>query len=46
MRRTVLIRKKSFAIRVLRHWNRLLRVVVKAPFLEAVKARLDQALST
>ena len=39
------IRKKSFTVRVVRHWNRLPREVVDAPFLETFKARLDQALS-
>ena len=28
------IRKKFFTVSVVRHWNRLLRVVVAAPFLE------------
>ena len=39
------IRKKFFALRVVRHWNRLHRKVVNAPSLEAFKARLDGALS-
>ncbi|KFM06285.1 hypothetical protein AS27_02240, partial [Aptenodytes forsteri] len=39
------IRKKSFTVRVVRHWNRLLREVVDAPSLEVFKARLDGALS-
>ena len=30
---------------VVRHWNRLLSEVVDAPSLEALKARLDGALS-
>jgi len=34
------IRKMSFTVRVLRHWNRLLRVVVDALSLETFKARL------
>jgi len=38
------IGKKSFTVRVVRHWKRLPREVVDAPFLEAFKARLDQAL--
>lgn len=39
------IRKKLIAVRVVRHWNRLPSKVVDAPSLEAVKARLDGALS-
>ncbi|KFU92035.1 hypothetical protein M959_01387, partial [Chaetura pelagica] len=39
------IRKKFFRVRVVRHWNRLLREVVDAPSLEIFKARLDGALS-
>ena len=39
------ISKKFFTMRVVRHWNRLPRDVVDAPFLEAFKARLDGALS-
>jgi len=39
------IRKRSFIVRVLRHWNRLPRDGVEAPSLETFKARLDQALS-
>ena len=39
------IRKKSFTVRVVRHWNRLPRDVVDALSLETFKARLDQALS-
>ena len=38
------IRKKSFAVRVLRHWKWLPREVVDAPSLEVFKARLDGAL--
>ncbi len=39
------IRKKLFTVTVVRHWNRLPREAVNAPFLEALKARLDWALS-
>ena len=39
------IRKKFFAMRVVRHWNRLPSEVVDAPSMEAFKARLDGALS-
>ena len=39
------IRKKFFAVNVLRHWNRLPKEVVNVPFLEVFKARLDGALS-
>jgi len=39
------IRKKLFTMRVVRHWNRLLRKTVVAPSLEVFKARLDRALS-
>ena len=40
------IRKKSFRVRVVRHWNRLPREVVDALSLETFKARLDQALGS
>ena len=39
------IRKKFFAIRVVKGWHRLPREVVAAPSLETFKARLDRALS-
>jgi len=39
------IRKKFFIVRVVRHWNRLLRETVDVPSLEVFKARLDEALS-
>ncbi|KFW89311.1 hypothetical protein N336_12395, partial [Phalacrocorax carbo] len=39
------IRKKFFAMRVVRHWNRLTREAVDAPSPAVFKARLDGALS-
>ena len=39
------IRKKFFMMRVLKHWNRLSRDVVDAPYLETFKVRLEGALS-
>ena len=39
------IRKMSFTVRAVRHWHRLPRDVVDAPFLEIFKARLEWALS-
>ena len=36
--------KKSFTVRVVRHWNRLPRGLVGALSLETLKVRLDQAL--
>jgi len=38
------IKKTSYIVKVVRHWNRLSRNVVDAPSLEIFKARLDQAL--
>jgi len=39
------MRKKFFTVRVVSHRNRLPTEVVDAPSLEALKARLDGALS-
>ncbi|KFM08557.1 hypothetical protein AS27_04525, partial [Aptenodytes forsteri] len=39
------IRKKFFAMRVVKHWNRLPREAVDTPSLETFKVRLDGALS-
>jgi len=39
------IRKKFFRMKVVKHWNRLLREAVEAPSLETFKVRLDGALS-
>jgi len=39
------IRKKSFTMRVVKHWNRLPREAVDAPSLAVFKARLGGALS-
>ena len=39
------IRKKSFTMRVVRHWHRLPREVVDVPSLETFKAMFDGALS-
>ena len=38
------IRKKSFTVRVVRHWNRLPSEVVGAQSLETFQVRLDKAL--
>ena len=37
------IRKKSFTVRVVKHWNRLPSVVVVALSMEAFKVRVDKA---
>jgi len=39
------IRKKFFAMSMMKHWHRLPREVVDAPSLEVFKVRLDRALS-
>jgi len=41
----LVVRKKFFAMRVVRYWNRLLREAVDAHSLEVFKAKLDGALS-
>jgi len=38
------IRKKSFTVKVVRHWNRLSRDIVDASSLKTFKVRLDQVL--
>lgn len=35
--------KSLFAVRIVKHWNRLPREVVDAPYLEMSKARLDNS---
>jgi len=40
------VRKKSFTMRMVRHWNRLLRDAVDALSLETFMVRLDQALGS
>ena len=39
------IKKKFFTVRVVRHWSRLPREPVNTPSLEALKDRLDRAVS-
>ncbi|KFQ88234.1 hypothetical protein N337_01035, partial [Phoenicopterus ruber ruber] len=39
------MQKKFFTMRVVKHWNRLPKEVVDAPFLDTFKVRLDGALS-
>ena len=39
------IRKKFSTVRMVRHWNRLSREAVNAQSLEALKGRLDGAVS-
>jgi len=39
------MKMKFFTVTVLKHWNRLPRKVVAAPFLEMPKVWLDRALS-
>ena len=38
------IRKKFFAVRVVRHWNTLPKEMANAPSLAVFKARLDRVL--
>jgi len=39
------VKKRIFAMRLVRHWNRLPREVVDAPSLEVLKIRTDEDLS-
>ena len=39
------IRKQLFAVRVVRHWNRLPREAVDAPTMEGFRARLDRVVN-
>jgi len=39
------MRKNFFTVRVVKHWNRLPREVVKAPSLETFKVKLNGVLS-
>jgi len=42
----MILRKKFFTMRGVKHWNRLPREVEDAPSLETFKVWLDRALST
>ena len=39
------IRKHFFTVRIVRHWNRLLREVVDTPWLSVFKRHLDNAIN-